>query len=177
MGVEAFGIYRSPKSLSTLLDILRGADPPPYLRDQVVLSMASILDIQNQFYHLLVRFLEDESLVVTLALDEAEAAVEFYNSAFGGRKKRALVEIGRQAKTLQTAVSAYVRDHTGALLSRWIQELPDEIADMQVKIILSEAVLDDELVILRRLQLLIAHWSARELREWTRRLKGQGSLF
>ncbi|MDR2247570.1 MAG: MFS transporter [Treponema sp.] len=177
MGVEAFGIYRSPKSLSTLLDILRGADPPPYLRDQVVLSMASILDIQNQFYHLLVRFLEDESLVVTLALDEAEAAVEFYNAAFGGRKKSALVESGRQAKSLQTAVSAYVRDHKGALLSRWILELPDEIADMPVKIVISEAVLDDEFVSHRRLQLLIAHWVARELREWTRRLKVHGSLF
>jgi HEAT repeat protein len=172
MGVEAFGIYRSPKSLSTLLDILRGANPPPYLRDQVVLSMASILDTQNQFYHLLVRFLEDESLMTTLALDEAEAAAEFYNSAFGGRKKRALVEVSKQAKGLQGAVSAYVRDHNGALLSRWILKLPEEIADMFVNIILSEAVLDDELVSFRRLQLLITHWSAQQLRIWTRRLKG-----
>jgi HEAT repeat protein len=172
MGVEAFGIYRSPKSLSTLLDILRGADPPPYLRDQVVLSMASILDTQNQFYHLLVRFLEDESLAATLALDEAEAAVEFYNSSFGWRKKRALAEIDKHAKILQAAVSAYVRDRKGELLSRWILELPEEIADVFVKVILSEAVLDDEFVSLRRLQLLISHWSARELRVWTRRLKG-----
>jgi HEAT repeat protein len=172
MGVEAFGIYRSPNSLSTLLDILRGADPPPYLRDQVVLSMASILDTQNQFYQLLVRFLDDKSLAVTLAMDEAEAAVEFYNSAFGGRKKRALAEIDKQAKILQTAVSAYVRDHNGALLSRWILELPDEIADTLIAVILSEAALDDELASHNRLQLLIAHWSAWELRIWTRRLKG-----
>jgi HEAT repeat protein len=172
MGVEAFGIYRSPNSLSTLLDILRGADPPPYLRDQVVLSMASILGTQNQFYHLLVRFLADESLTVTLAMDEAEAAVEYYKSAFGGRKKSALAESGRQAKILQSAVSAYVRDHNGALLSRWILELPEEIADTMITVILSEAALDDELVSHNRLQLLIAHWSAWELRVWTRRLKG-----
>ncbi|MDR0386888.1 MAG: MFS transporter [Treponema sp.] len=172
MGVEAFGIYRSSKSLSTLLEILRGADPPPYLRDQVVLSMASILDTQNQFYQLLVRFLDDESLAVTLAMDEAESAVEFYNAAFGRRKKSVLAGSGRQAKMLQTAVSAYVRDHNGALLSRWILELPEEIADTQVSIILSEAALDDELISHRRLQLLIAHWTAWELRVWTRHLKG-----
>jgi MFS family permease len=172
MGVEAFGIYRSPKSLSTLLDVMRGANPPPYLRDQVVLSMASILDTQNQFYHLLVRFLEDESLMVTLALDEAEAAAEFYNSALGGRKKPALVEIDKQAKGLQGAVSAYVQDHNGALLSQWILKLPEEIADMFVKVILSEAVLDDELVSFHRLQLLTTHWSAQQLRIWTRQMKG-----
>jgi HEAT repeat protein len=172
MGVEAFGIYRSPKSLSTLLEILRGADPPPYLRDQVVLSMASILDTQNQFYQLLVRFLEDKSLAVTLAMDEAEAAVEFYNAAFGKRRKRALAEIGKQSKILQTAVSAYVRDHNGALISRWILELPEKIADAMVVLILSEAALDDDLISHRRLQLLIAHWAAWELRVWTRLLKG-----
>jgi HEAT repeat protein len=176
MGVEAFGIYRSPNSLSTLLDIIRGADPPPYLRDQVVLSMASILDTQNQFYRLLVRFLEDESLTATLAMDEAEAAVEFYNAAFGGRKsgrkKHVLVESGKQAKLLQTAVSAYVRDHNGAPLSLWIQKLPDNITDTLVQVILSETVLDDELITHSRLQLLIAHWTAWELRSWTRELKG-----
>jgi len=46
MGVDAFGIYGSPNSLTILLDILRGADPPPYLRDEVVLAMANILDTQ-----------------------------------------------------------------------------------------------------------------------------------
>ncbi|MDR0376623.1 MAG: MFS transporter [Spirochaetaceae bacterium] len=176
MGVEAFGIYGSPNSLSALLDVLRGANPPPYLRDQVVLSMASILNTQNQFYHLLVRFLEDTSLAATLAMDEAEAAVEVYHSALGGRKtgekKRRLEAIDKQAKILQPAVSAYVREQKGALLSRWILELPEEIAGTQVAVILSEAVLDGELLSHRRLQLLIAHWSAQELRAWTRRMKG-----
>ncbi|MDR3130311.1 MAG: MFS transporter [Treponema sp.] len=175
MGVEAFGIYRSPNSLSTLLDILRGPDPPPYLRDQVVLSMADILGTQNSFYQLLVRFLEDNSLAQALAMDEAEAAVEFYYSAFGGwktgRKKRALAEIDKQAKILQTAASAYMRDYSGALLSRWILEIPEDAAATPEKVILSEAALDDELVSHTRLRLLIVHWAAWELKVWTRRLK------
>ena len=87
MGVEALGIYRSANSLSVLLDILRVADPPPYLRDEVTLAMSAILDTQNQFYSLLVRYLADNSLAVTLGMDEAESAFEFYNSNLGGRRK------------------------------------------------------------------------------------------
>jgi MFS family permease len=175
MGVEAVGIYRSPDSLSILLDILRGADPPPYLRDEVVLSMANILDTQNQFYRLLVRFMEDETQTDTLALDEAESAVEFYASAFGGwkriRKKKELAESSSQAKNLQAAVTSFTKDLNGARFSRWILELPDEIAGTLVKVILSEAVLDDELISYDRLRLLIAHFAARVLRVWTNRLK------
>ncbi|MDR1949007.1 MAG: MFS transporter, partial [Spirochaetaceae bacterium] len=175
MGVEAFGIYRSPKSLSVLLDMLRVNDPPPYLRDEVVLSMASILDTETQFYRLLVRFLENENLTATLAIDEAESAVEFYSSGFGGwkniRKKSFLAESGRKAKSLPGAVTAWFKESNGSLLSRWILELPDELCDAMVQLILSEAILDDELNAHNRLRLLIAHWAARELRVWTNRLK------
>jgi len=175
MGVEAFGIYGIPNAIGVLLDILKSENPPPYLRDEVVLALASILDIQNLFYRLLVRFLEDETLVETLALDEAESAVEFYASAFGGwkriRKKKALAESSSQAKSLQAAVTSYTKDFNGARFSRWILELPDEIAGTLVKVILSEAVLDDELISHDRLRLLIAHFAARGLRVWTNRLK------
>jgi MFS family permease len=175
MGVEAFGIYRSPNSLSVLLDILRGADPPPYLRDEVSLAMAGILNTQNQFYRLLVRFLEDESQTATLALDEAEAAAEYYASLHGGwkpaRRKTALAAGSAQAKALQGAVSAYSRDAKGALLSRWILELPEDLCDPIVRVVLSEAVLDDELSGYGRLRLLISHWAARKLRDWANKLR------
>jgi hypothetical protein len=175
MGVEAFGIYRSPNSLSILLDMLRVADPPPYLRDEVVLSMASILDTQNQFYKLLIRFLEDESLTATLAMDEVESATENYSSAMGGwkniRKKPALAESAKQARALSPAVSAFAGELKGNLLSRWLMELPDDLGNPMVRMILSEVVLDDELVSHNRLRLLISHWAAWLLRIWTNRLK------
>jgi hypothetical protein len=101
--------------------------------------------------------------------------MEFYASSFGGwkriRKKKELAESGSQAKSLQIAVAAYAKDLNGVRLSRWILELPDEIAGTLVKVILSEAVLDDELISYDRLRLLISHWAARELRVWTNRLK------
>jgi MFS family permease len=174
MGVEAFGIYGSPNSLTVLLDILRGADPPPYLRDEVVLAMASILDVQNQFYPLLVRFLKDESLAPTLALDEAEWAYESYVSTFGRKRIKKdpdLAALSRQAKILQPAVFDYVKNSNGAQLSRWILELPDDQVHTVIQMVISEAVLDDELISHRRLRLLIAHWAAHQLWIWTNKLK------
>jgi MFS family permease len=175
MGVEAFGIYGSPGSISVLMDILQISDPPPYLRDEVTLAMAAILDVQNKFYPILVRFREDQSLAPALAMDEAEAAYEFYTAAFGrgkGRKKDPhFAFFARQAKALQGAVAALVRENRGAQLARWILEIPDGLAHDIVQIVLAEAVLDDELIAFTRLKLLISHWTAHELRIWTKKMK------
>jgi len=174
MGVEAIGIYGSPDSLAVLLDILRGSDPPPYLRDAVVLSMASILDIQNKFYPLLVRLLHDTSQAPTLALDEAESAYEHYMSVHGrkrGKKGSDIAALNRQGKIFQPAVTDFIMNSNGGPLSRWILELPEEMVHTVAQIVLSEAVLDDELMIYQRLRLLITHWAAHELRLWTNKLK------
>jgi len=175
MGVEAFGIYGSPNSLSVLLDILRKPNPPPYLRDEVVLAMANILDIQNQFYPLLVHFLADETQAPTLALDEAESACEHYVSVHGRKQRKdpRLNALSRQAKTLQNAVSEYIKNSNGVELSRWILQLPDDLVHTITQMVLSEAVLDDELLNHRRLRLLIVHWTAHELRLWTNKLKAE----
>jgi hypothetical protein len=173
MGVEAFGIYGSPDSLSVLLSIMRGADPQPHLWDTVVLSMASILDIQNQFYPLLVRFLSDESLAPTLALDEAEAAYEYYVSVHGRRKDKDLAESGltSHAKNFQPAVLDYINHSNGIPLARWILELPDELVHTVTRIVLSEILLDDEYLGFTRLRLLIVQWAAHELRLWAKKQK------
>ncbi|MDR0721243.1 MAG: MFS transporter [Treponema sp.] len=175
MGVEAFGIYRSPHSLSVLLDILRVANPPPYLRDEVVLALASILDIQNEFYPLLVRFLEDSTLVPALALDEAESAYEYYHTTHGSwfrRRRTSLTFSNTQAKALQPAVSALITESQGAPLARWILELPGNLINPIAQIVLSEAVLDDELMAFERLRLLIVQWASHTLRVWANTLKG-----
>ncbi|MCL2833608.1 MAG: MFS transporter [Treponema sp.] len=176
MGVQAFGIYSAPNSLTILLDILRGVDPPPYLRDEVVLAMASILDIQNKFYQLLIRFLSDESQATTLAMDEAEAAYEYYFSTIGRkhtRKDTQYADIHKQAKSFQTAVNIFFKESNGSLLSHWILELPDDLCHTVIQIVLSEAALLDEFHNYPRLRLLIVHWTAHELRLWTNKLRDQ----
>ena len=176
MAVEAFGIYGSPDSLSVLLGLLRENNLPPYLRDATVMAMASILDIQNKFYPLLVRFTEDESVGPTLALDESESAYEFYVSVHGrkwGKKGKNLTALGHQAKALQPAVIEYIRNFKGRDLSRWILELPDELVHGIVQMVISEAILDEGYDSNERLRLLIVHWAAHELRLWTNRLKNE----
>ncbi|MDR2479155.1 MAG: MFS transporter [Treponema sp.] len=181
MGVEALGIYRSANSLPALLDILRGENPPPYLRDAVTLAMSAIVDTQNQFYPILVRFVAEPSLASTLALDEAEAALEFYQSNSGSRKNArnnpGLALVWKHAKTIQGAVLSFINDKNGEPLSRWILELPaglgpeDGSVCATAQTVFAEAVLDDELSGHDRLSLLIVHWAACQLRLWTKNLK------
>jgi HEAT repeat protein len=174
MGAEALGIYRSPNSLSVLLDILKVTNPPPYLRDEVILAAASVLKVENRFYPLLVRFLEDESQLRTLCIDEAESAFELYTSTHNPkirvRKKSEKALLHNQAQALLPAISAYAGELKGALLSRWIQELPGSLTDPVSQLVLAEVVLDDELNAYGRLRLLTSHWTAWKLRQWSKEL-------
>ena len=175
MGAEALGLYGSPDSLPVLLEIKRQANPPPYFMDGVVLAMAHILDIQNKFYPLLVRFSADNSLDYTLAMDEAEVAYEYYKSVHGRKRSKnpAIATLGQQAKGFQHAVSNYIKQHNGADISRLIMELPEELVHANIQLILSETALNEEYMAFPSLQLLIVHWSAHELRLWTNKLKDQ----
>ncbi|MDR0455616.1 MAG: MFS transporter [Treponema sp.] len=180
MGAESLGIFASPRSLYSLLEMLRGANPPPYLRDEVVLAMAAILDTQSQFYRLLVCFHSDANLAPALAMDEAEAAYEFFKTNLSGRKgarkKDELPVLSRQAESIQAAVSAFVHEHDGSVLSRWILELPSPVFSRDpvfevAQTIFSEVLLDNEMASYQRLHLLIIHWAAYQIRSWTNRLK------
>jgi hypothetical protein len=111
--------------------------------------------------------LNDQSLAPTLALDEAEAAFEFYKT--GARRDSRdpqFAYVAVQAKSIQTAIDALVRSRDGTPLSKWILNIPPEAGDPGVHAILAEAVLDAGLCGLPRLQLLMASWTAHSLRRW-----------
>jgi hypothetical protein len=180
MGTEALGIYKSPHSLYALIDILHGANPPPYLLDEVVIAISTIVDTQQQFYRLLVRFLADPSLLSVLAMDEAEAAYEYFNSNLGGRKsakrKDELPMLAQKAGSIQAAVSSLVFDKDAVPLSRWILDLPtasfSKIHAFKIaQAIFPEILLDNEKAPYSRLHLLIIHWATYQIRNWTKRLK------
>jgi hypothetical protein len=128
--------------------------------------MAAILGIENKFYPLLVRFLENPALAAAIAMDEAEAACESFMSRRRGwrfrRKTGGLA--AKQAKALQPAVASYMQDSDGAPLSRWIRDLGEDRTQELVRTVLSETALDDEFAAHDRLKLLISCWAARELR-------------
>jgi len=170
MGAEALGLYHNAQSIPVLLSILQHNDPPPYLRDEVILAIATILDTQKKFYKLLTRLSSNSTLTVTLALDEVEAAIEFANTALSKKRssKTDVSAVASCAKNFHSAVSNYAKEKNGAELSRWILELPVEYSRGPgfIKSILSEAVLVDELSVYDCLRLLIIHWAAQELRIW-----------
>ena len=173
-GVEAIGIYGFTNSLPILLDLLRVPDPPPYLRDEVVMAMASILNIDNKYYSLLIRFLANESLAFTLAMDEAESTYEHYVSVHGRKRSKkdpGLTSLQNHAKALQSAVSEYMQNSKGEQLYRWIMGLPDDLVNGAAQIILAEVTIDQSFMDLPRLKLLIVQWSAHQLRLWTNNLK------
>jgi len=177
MGVESIAIYRSPDSLNVLIGILKDANPPPYLRDEVVIAMSEIVGIQNQFNRSLVRFLAEPALAPALAMDAADTASEFFASSLGsGRSRGKLAPIAKQAEGIRAAVSALVQNDDPAPLSDWIRELPastfsDRPSFKTAQSVFSQALLDTEAVSHKHLQLLISHWAAHQIREWTKKLK------
>ena len=170
-GAEALGIYGTPDSLPVLLNLLRVSNPPPYLKDEVVLAMAGILKLQRRFYPLLVRYMADGYRASNaIAIDEAEAAYENFNGTYGKRKNRKNPELNtleEQANSFKKAVPPYVKNLDGRDFHQWIISLPDDHIDNAVKTSFSEAVLDEELINIPSLRLLIVHWAAHELRNWT----------
>ena len=169
MGAEALGLYKNSESISVLLDILRVENPPPYLMDEVILAIASILDTQKKFYKIFSRYTADNSLSSALAMDEVESACEFVNSVLGAKKKPFKTDIAlitSCAGSFHAAVSGCFKDNKGADLSRWILQIPGEYCNDAVRAVLSEAVIDGELGVYDCLRLLIVHWAAQEMRLW-----------
>jgi MFS family permease len=188
MGSEALGIYRNEESVPVLLDILKDKNPPPYVRDEVILAIAAILepqqkrstrsdesDTKKKFYRILARYSADNSLAVTLAMDEAESAFEFVNKTLS--KKKVLKEkesiVAYYANNFQTVVGKYMKENNGEEFSSWILELPAEYSRYTnyMKTILSEAILDEKLITYDCLRLLIIHNAAQELRIWAAMIK------
>jgi len=175
IGAEALGIYHNAESIPVLLDILRKDDPPPHLSDEIVLAIAAILDTQKKFYKILLRYAADNSLAATLAADEIEYTLEFINTNIGKKKslKEKISAIESHSGNFQNAVNAYIKERNGVNFSRWINELPDEYSKSGsvIKSVLSEAVVDNDLIMYDCLCLLIVHWAAHELRIWAVMLK------
>ncbi|MCL2211948.1 MAG: MFS transporter [Treponema sp.] len=174
MGAEALGFYHNIESIPVLLDILRGKDQPPYLRDEVILAIAMIVDTQKKFYNILARYSANNALAATLAADEVEATIEFVNKALNRKKsKDGVFKISPFLYNFQYIVDDYIVNNNGAELSRWILELPEEYSrsGSAVRNVFSQAVLDIELSGNDCLRLLIIHWAAHELRIWAATLK------
>ncbi|MDR2543279.1 MAG: MFS transporter [Treponema sp.] len=174
MGAEALGIYRNAHSIPVLFDILRGKNPPLYLRDEVVLAISAILDTQGKFYKILVRYMANNSHALMLANDEVEFTVEYINNILSKKKtsknkllKNRISLVMSFAETFHKVVNSYIKDKDGVEISQWILELPDGSKTSEyIKQVFSETAVDEDLSADDCLRLLIVHWAAQELRVW-----------
>lgn len=159
MGAVALETFGSTESIQVLLDMLREENPPPYLRDEVVLSIAGIVGVLERFYPLLVQYQEDPALINALALDEIEEIAEQIASR---RRVKAYVNYKGIIKELKEAAACFVSNFDGTQLSRWILTHLDENKHIDVYIF-SQAVLEDDLVAHDRFRLLVCTWVANRL--------------
>ena len=169
MASEALGIYHKIESVPVLLELMRGKNPPRYLRNEVILAIAAIIDTQKKFYKILAGFSENKSLAPTLAMDEVEATMEFVKTALAKKKNKLNADIIQFfAEKFQKSVEEMMRKGNCEEFSRWILEFPNEHSrtNPAVKLVFSEAVIDNDLNCYDCLRLLIVHWASQELRIW-----------
>ncbi len=165
MGTAALELLGSPDSVPVLLDLLREEDPPPYLRDEVTLALAGLMGIQERFYPLLVRYLDDPALVTALAMDEVDAASERLPKRRRGAKRGGrpgAEDLQTAAASLRGAVSEYMASRDGGALSRWILDHCGR-TDSTVPYLMAEAVMDEDLTVHDRFRLLAAAWASERL--------------
>ncbi len=155
-GATALEIYGDPSSLSCLLDLMRREQPPPYLRDEIVLSLAVLLGFRDDFYRAYRRFLDDPDMALDLVMDEIDGVFEKSRS---GHSKSAVSVLEQRKSSLREAARRFIADGEGAPLSRWIHERSVKHPDLPT-VLLAEAALDPDLVCYDRFRLLLAFWAA-----------------
>jgi len=159
MGASALETLGSYESIQVLLDLLREENPPPYLRDEVVLSIAGIVGILERYYPLLVQYREDPALVNALALDEIEEITE---QVVSRRRTKGSLKSRPVIRELKEGAARLVNSHDGQQLSRWILTHLGETKSVDVYLF-AQAILEDDLVAHDRFRLLVCTWAANRL--------------
>ena len=123
------------------------------------------MGIQERFYPLLVRYLDDPPLVTALAMDEVDAASERLPKRRRGAKRGGRLgaeDLQTAAASLRGAVSEYMASRDGGALSRWILDHCGR-TDSTVPYLMAEAVMDEDLTVHDRFRLLAAAWASERL--------------
>ncbi len=158
MGVAALKTLGLRSSIGVLLDALRRDDPPPYLRDEIILALADIIDIGPRFYPVFATYLSDPDLESVLALDELEA-----NRPIKNGKTLSREEGGAAFDRLKSAIALLIEKGDGAAFSRWVYSLKSGEKDL-IPNLLAEAALEDDLIQYGRFRLLLACWAAYQIK-------------
>ena len=143
----ALEILGERDSVPALVSCLRREDPPAYVSDELVLSIASILGLMDRFYPMYAAFLEDEASGLAALGDAASGRAARESAAAtagkaGAGKAAAQRPVFDAAAFLKAAEGILADPPRGEPIARLAMGLG---ADPGVEIVLAEAALDPKL--------------------------------
>jgi hypothetical protein len=109
-GAVALQLLGNPASLSVLAGLLKRKDPPPFLRDEIILSMAALLSMERWFYPLY-------SLFQAGRKDGIEELLDRFDSSLSREQRENFADL-REACTLVLRNIERFRDTITPVFSR-----------------------------------------------------------
>lgn len=72
-GIHAMELFNSLPSIPCILNLLRKTNLPPYIENEALLALASLMGIENDFYYIFERYRQENNphILITDAIDEA----------------------------------------------------------------------------------------------------------
>jgi hypothetical protein len=121
-------LLESTSSLPVLVSSIRRDDPPAFVSDEIVLAIAAIMGIMEQFYQFFSAFLDDESEGISMLRSAAQDIIA---------DKQTLLEWEKGLEQL------FDKDkHEGAIMSAFIMRIG---YNPQIEIVMSDALNDPNL--------------------------------
>lgn len=144
----ALELYGERDSVPALVSCLRSEDPPAYVSDELVLAIADILGLLDEFYPMYVAFLEDEAAGIALLEDARERKASRQPQGDGvlvegsGPAARPGAAIGEAAGFAEALGAILEEPARGADMGRLVMATG---VDSGIEIVLAEAALDASL--------------------------------
>lgn len=144
-GIQAMDMYGSVTSIPFILDILRRVDLDSLIEYEALLALASLMGIQNNFYYVFEKYINEKKSPVILVLDALEEAFEI-------RKKT-----DNELKTLTTHFIQSA-DYDTAFV-HWIIEFGNDALGVRSALLLGVA-LDIDLIHREAFRFFLSFWVA-----------------
>jgi hypothetical protein len=122
------------KGIPLLFDLLRRENAPPFLRDEIIFSLAGLAGIGDWFYPSYIEFLEDKRDGLSLLEDQLQKLNPVKKQPFAGKVKLVLPAFTEEKRRFESELSAL------------FAELPSNVKTTINRRILVSAAADKELI-------------------------------
>ncbi len=109
-GAASFRIFRYMKGIPLLFDLLRRENAPPFLRDEIIFSLAGLAEMGDWFYPSYIEFLEDSRDGISLLEDRLMKLDPVKKQPFAGQVKNVLTLFTEDKGRFESELSALFAD-------------------------------------------------------------------